>query len=890
MSSEDFFLPSVIIWNPYIIYPHIFPPGSIKCFHCGMSMHEGYWNDGSSTDKQPRILHGIENTVILVSAVYVCDNRHKLLAHDEIVLDKFPSKNMIPFLLLHRTGFTRELTDLCTALCRRGINFYNLESIIIERRWESFARQQELLQIHGRVSLQPVCLSEFWDSKLSKSPSNDVLSKCFLAEFLNHEKYYLKEMTCIPIGETTSFDHTFKVATNIGYLREDSKWISQYDGLFIVLNGNGQVLTWQLTKGTSFAHVKSLLQDLLKRPHQQIKTIYVDECCKLRAKIKSVFGPNIMVKLDLFHAVQRITKTLSKKHTLTRQCVTELRLVFRCDGDSGEKRLSHTPSPDVMLSKLDRFVTRWKDMVDDNGMKLFRSDTFNALENIRRHISAGCLSGIPPGGGTNRNERLHEHINSFFNRSRIGILLAYALLTMIFHSHNTSMKFGGKVVVRPITATPLLGTSVSMDIQPIGIMPKERERQQDLEHSDYWEKDKSISVEDYSSIRPIYQTSLQKLQIQRSLHKLKLTQMTKSIKYFQEVTSMVNSNEESNVDTEVRSRLSEYGLVLTPVVRDGNCFFHSVSMNIISDLDRWNTWLTKIGIVDKFDIGSLSIKLRQAFVQEILGERRESYESFLTNDSDYSTEANKFLQDGFYASSIGDLMPLAIATVLQASIVIIITSPNSHPIYVTPQVGSIEGTLILVYDPSGSGHYDAAVPYSNTVGQEATEQATVTNKSTSTSCRCGVNKKIGNVCAPNAVYASRCKCYLQSQPCTTLCCCKGCKNPYGVRVPKPKGVKRNRRPHSLQIALPTSKRFAVDRGESLSTSIWSDFESIILDEILSNHQDALSTTDITNTYNSIVYYSKSTFCSIPLEAGIIFREKTNNQISSRIEFVNKRTV
>ena len=115
-------------------------------------------------------------------------------------------------------------------------------------------------------------------------------------------------------------------------------------------------------------------------------------------------------------------------------------------------------------------------MVDDNGMKLFRSDTFNALENIRHHISAGCLSGIPPGGGTNRDGRLHEHINSFFNGSRIGILLAYALLTMIFHSHNTSMKCGGKVVVRPIAATPLLGTSVSMDIQPIGQKSVKRNR------------------------------------------------------------------------------------------------------------------------------------------------------------------------------------------------------------------------------------------------------------------------------------------------------------------------------------------------------------------------------------------------------------------------------
>ena len=75
--------------------------------------------------------------------------------------------------------------------------------------------------------------------------------------------------------------------------------------------------------------------------------------------------------------------------------------------------------------------------------------------------------------------------------------------------------------------------------------------------------------------------------------------------------------------------------------------------------------------------------------------------------------------------------------------------------------------------------------------------------------------------------------------------------------------------------------------ESLSTSICSDFESIVLDEIPSNHQEILSTTDMANTY---VYYSKSTFCTLPLEAGIIFREKTNIQISSKIEFMNKRTL
>ena len=85
-------------------------------------------------------------------------------------------------------------------------------------------------------------------------------------------------------------------------------------------------------------------------------------------------------------------------------------------------------------------------------MLMTKGSSINALKNIKRHISAGCLSGIPPGGGTNRNERLHKHINSFFNRSRIGILLAYALLT-IFYSHNNSKKFAGKLVVQLVTCS-----------------------------------------------------------------------------------------------------------------------------------------------------------------------------------------------------------------------------------------------------------------------------------------------------------------------------------------------------------------------------------------------------------------------------------------------------
>ena len=58
------------------------------------------------------------------------------------------------------------------------------------------------------------------------------------------------------------------------------------------------------------------------------------------------------------------------------------------------------------------------------------------------------------------------------------------------------------------------------------------------------------------------------------------------------------------------------------------------------------------------------------------------YEDFIVQDEsyDYIVEAKKLLQNGFYANSHGDLMPLPMATLLQASLIIITThtSSNSH--------------------------------------------------------------------------------------------------------------------------------------------------------------------------------------------------------------------
>ena len=57
-------------------------------------------------------------------------------------------------------------------------------------------------------------------------------------------------------------------------------------------------------------------------------------------------------------------------------------------------------------------------------------------------MERGCLSGIKPGRGTNRNEALHEQLHRIriVSSSRYGIELAYALLSTIFFKHNEKIQ------------------------------------------------------------------------------------------------------------------------------------------------------------------------------------------------------------------------------------------------------------------------------------------------------------------------------------------------------------------------------------------------------------------------------------------------------------------
>ena len=86
----------------------------------------------------------------------------------------------------------------------------------------------------------------------------------------------------------------------------------------------------------------------------------------------------------------------------------------------------------------------------------------------------------------------------------------------------------------------------------------------------------------------------------------------------------------------------------------------------------------------------------------------------------------------------------------------------------------------------------------------------------------------------------------------------------------------------MQVEIPSSKKFAVDRGEVVSEAVWSSFESIVLDELCKSPD--VKSADIPKLYNDNIYYSTCNSWTIPLQDDVLFRNKATQQIQSKIKY------
>ena len=528
--------------------------------------------------------------------------------------------------------------------------------------------------------------------------------------------------------------------------------------------------------------------------------------------MQEIFGSQCKVKLDIFHAVQRVVLKIPKRHPFHSPCARDMGMVFRDDGDHGLVRTKSSPSSEKILANLKSFVAKWKSVVFD-GNRVLPTAALVEIEKLKVHINKGCLSEIPTGCGTNRNEVFHRYIRTFFHRSRVGILLAYALMMVIIYQFNSSEGSSRKQLVKPITSC----NTISNTTEPMGIvrtLPA---------NSDFTWNQENVDEEiiDHISVGELLQQSVSQFPHVANEETFKYSNRFMEVySIYSQVVPMFSTMNENTLHKErLKQLLADWRFSVINVPEDENCFFTSVALEL-SNFSK--PTIEKIGLPILAPITALIKKLREMIVEEWLGTRRYLYEEFLTDNSQFERWAIAFKQDSFFDCELGNTMPLAMANALGVSFVIFTSLERSPVYYVTPSSSSTtssENVLYLAYNVNGSGHYDACIPLTDACTPEKIIK-----------CRCGVNRRERdkeNYIACNYITNGRhstCKCLAAGQPSSSHCNCKDCNNPNGQRAVL---GKRKREIHDWQKVNTSNIDFATSR-EKLVQGCWSKFENILL--------------------------------------------------------------
>jgi hypothetical protein len=712
-------------------------------------------------------------------------------------------------------------------------------------------------------------------------------------------------MSQLTISNAISLDHTFKVSSNVGYCRADGKWVTLYSSVFICMNNIGQVVGWQFTSTTSLDEVSTLLVHIKSRAQEDTPLqIFVDNCCTVRRKLQNIFGENTAIKLDVFHAIQRITRKIPKRHPLFNHCKNELKLIVRNPSDSGKTRKLTTTSPEVMLKNIENFEKKWK-FCQHNDWKILNEGSLSELSGLKVHIRKGCLSNIDEGCGTNRNEALHRHINpNFTNKCRIGLPLALALLAILLYRHNICIE--EKLIGRlsyPIECKQCDETQVPTPYH-YGVhrkcTPELSWITSDVKHN-------SIDFSELNFRDSLIHVSLQEdilklITLQDSYHiiesAMNLTQVAVHMKSqsgnspifdyrfipFMSSAFNVLLNPESaqgegdqgdmaSHTQRLNDLLKSWKMIKKQIIGDGNCCFravaHSLMVNHTSLSNNIPTLFNSIGVSDIKTIPEreFAMKLRELAVSE-WQTNSQDYEGFLTNSS-VQIESQMFLESGHFNSDLGDTILLALSNALGIPIIVFSSITDHCVINIMPRHVKTSIPVHLAYLQHGGGHYDAAIPMQSDHNGVDVPSNQAVSEEKSCSCSCGKNDKTGGThchsMASKYTTVIKCKCLQSQRGCSTTCKCKNCHNPEGQRCTQP--PQRKRFKHDWQRKIVKSVCFASDQGEHISYGPRTILEYFVLECVLKhcNKEGIDISPDIVMLiYNTIVEVSESIKENLPI--------------------------
>jgi hypothetical protein len=380
-----------------------------------------------------------------------------------------------------------------------------------------------------------------------------------------------------------------------------------------------------------------------------------------------------------------------------------------------------------MEGNLNDFLNSWKDICYDN-VPVLSTKALKEIENLRCHIKKGCLSSLPPGGGSERNENMHKYIKQAVSRGRMGVLLAVSLISSFLYTWNEkrqdSKHFKKTNTVRPLIsrkselindARPITNETFGIGVskgEPVlldSVQLPYKECEADgflalLENESLVDSQDDESEDDESDstfITKFFKDSSEFTDLLTQANNLfilregiqsfgnRLTVNTSHI-HLMNLNALFSfgSLTSDNLEvTEANNRLNNvikgYGFEKIDVSPDGDCLFASILFQIqqvISSDKEYLSYLLSLGL-GPFDTQAKDSKiqitlLRELMVKEWLANRQE-YEGYITgNETEYVDIVIKYKQSGVYDGEFGNLMVLSLSNALKVNIVLLSSMEN----------------------------------------------------------------------------------------------------------------------------------------------------------------------------------------------------------------------
>ena len=124
---EDYLKPDILIWDLKYENPSL---EGQRCFHetCTSKLRLPPMKGAHFT----RWLYDFEKPLLLVTSVAQCKGpeRHRFLGYDPRLLKQFPNEEDVPFMLFHRSGFTRGMFNSIMSQVTSGVKFHAIQDTL----------------------------------------------------------------------------------------------------------------------------------------------------------------------------------------------------------------------------------------------------------------------------------------------------------------------------------------------------------------------------------------------------------------------------------------------------------------------------------------------------------------------------------------------------------------------------------------------------------------------------------------------------------------------------------------------------------------------------------------------------------------------------------------